>query len=90
MQANKQPLNPLWVDECAPQSMAELAVHPKKLEEIKLWLQKATGVLWLHCKHCTACRGNTALQTLYCQHVDGVHSAVLGCTGNTVSNKHIL
>ncbi|XP_058098918.1 cell cycle checkpoint protein RAD17 isoform X2 [Magnolia sinica] len=33
----------LWVDKYRPRSLAELAVHKKKIEEVKVWLEERLG-----------------------------------------------
>ncbi|CAN0453205.1 unnamed protein product, partial [Phaeothamnion confervicola] len=38
------PINKLWPDKYQPTTAAELAVHPKKIEEVRRWLlEAATG-----------------------------------------------
>ena len=37
----------LWADKYAPRTSQELAMHPKKIEEVKQWLQKADASLQL-------------------------------------------
>ena len=37
----------MWVDKHAPRTSAELAVHKKKVEEVRAWLQRADASLQL-------------------------------------------
>jgi len=40
MSGSKRKTKELWVDKYAPRSLAELAVHKKKVEDVKKWLEE--------------------------------------------------
>ncbi|GMP27091.1 hypothetical protein CsSME_00003243 [Camellia sinensis var. sinensis] len=72
----------LWVDKYKPRSLEELAVHKKKVEEVKLWfeekLRKQKATVHVIASHlgATVCEWETPIPTIWQEHLHNSNSGM--------------
>lgn len=76
----------LWVDKYKPQSLEELAVHKKKVEEVRTWFEerlRRSKFQEEHCNHVLLITGQAGVGKSATVHVIASHLGAVVCEWNT-------
>ncbi|KAL8229300.1 hypothetical protein R6Q57_014200 [Mikania cordata] len=81
---NRKDNKELWLDKYKPSSLAELCVHKKKVEEVKVWFEERICIMKDdHCNHVLLITGQSGVGKSATVHAIASHLGATVCEWNT-------